>query len=251
MWMHHGDPYFLMASYLWDRDIHGTSPALERCVRPSKHTHREACKPTQTNTARAACKVLTHGNFLGPRVSTAGEDVLAHSCSGCSLPKGSPSLSLPTLTPYEAMGLWEVAWETRCASFPGSSAGFLRLLASVQQAEPPLEQGFQPSPRTCAVGRAETSVVGSCFRSHLCVEASWPGTTGFAERPLFLFFIFFLHRFSNQAKRNTGSHQRTREHARGWADIDGFCAGWRLMEFTTESPWVAKAAVLGAWFETP
>lgn len=134
---------------------------------------------------------------------------------GCSLPRGSPSLSVPTPTPYEATGLWEVAWETRCASFPGSSAGLLRLLASVQQAEPPLEQGFQPSPRTCAVGRAETSVVGSCFRSHLCVEASWLGTTGFAERPFFLLLFFFPCQFSNQARRNPGSHQWTRQHAQG------------------------------------
>lgn len=102
-----------------------------------------------------------------------------------------PSLSLPTLTPCEATGLWEVAWETCCASFPGSRAGLLRWLARVQQAEPSLELGFQPSPHTCAVRRAETSVVGSCFRSHLCVEATWLGTTGCAKKNLFFFLIFF------------------------------------------------------------
>lgn len=141
---------------------------------------------------RAACKVLTHGNFLGPRVSAAAEDVLVRSCGGCSLPRSSSSLPLPTPTLCEAVGFWEVAWETRCAFFPGSSAGLLHLLAGVQHAEPPPEQGFQLSPRTCAVGRAETSVVGLCFRSHLCVEASWPGNTGFTER-LFLFFFFLVN----------------------------------------------------------
>lgn len=132
---------------------------------------------------------------MGPRVSAAGEDVLAHSCDGCSLPRGSPSLSLPILTPYEGTGLWEMAWKTWCASIPGPNAGLLCLLAGVQQAGPPLQQGFQLSPRTCAVGRAETAVVGSCFRSRLCVEASWPGTVGFEGRGfLFLFLgLFFLN----------------------------------------------------------
>ena len=56
MWTHHGDPYFPKASYLWDRDIQGTSPALEWCVHPSKHTHWETCEPTQTNIAEQPAK---------------------------------------------------------------------------------------------------------------------------------------------------------------------------------------------------
>lgn len=83
-------------------------------------------------------------------------------------PEAALPLSLPIPTPYKDTGLWEVAWETWCASFPGSSAGFLCLLADVQQAGL-LEQGFQLTPRAHDVGRAETSVVKSCFRSHLCV----------------------------------------------------------------------------------
>lgn len=85
-----------------------------------------------------------------------------------------------------------MAWETRCASFPGSSAGLLRLLARVQQAEPSLEQGFQPSPHTCAVRRAETSVVGSCFRSHLCVWKPLGWALLALQKTLFPFFFFIF-----------------------------------------------------------
>lgn len=124
------------------------------------------------------------------------------------------------------MGLWEVAWETQCASFPGLSAGLLHLLASIQQPEPLLEQGFQLSPHTCTVRRAETSAVGLCFRSRLCVEASWPGTSSFAERSFLLFFFCLRVCFSlvlQEEKRNPRSYQQTQQHAQGSANIDGFC----------------------------
>lgn len=58
---------------------------------------------------------------------------------------------------------------------------------------PCLLAGVQLSPRTRAVGRAEAAVAGSYFRSHLCVEASWPGTTGFAGRSYFFIFVLIIY----------------------------------------------------------
>lgn len=184
--MHHGDPHFLMESHPWGRGIQGTPPALQGCVHPSKHMLLSQAKQTLRNSLQSPDPWKLPGSK--GLCSWRGRP---RSQLQCLLPSQRlPALSLPTLTQYESTGLWESAWETWCASFPGSSAGLLLLLAGIQQAEPSLEQGFQPSPHTCAVRRAETSVVGSCFRSHLCVEASWLGTAGFAKKPFFFFFIF-------------------------------------------------------------